>query len=243
MLRVKNLGKTDIFSTCKAHWCLKNSYNCNVLEYLLIPLIYQFCLKALCPVLIGIILKCPLCSCLGGERKQLALMWLGLICVYLQIQSVAHALDPSLSNMTGWAFYDIDLEDYRGDCAAYWGPRKKFGGKKAAAYYRLKMAAALAKADLRDKGSSPDSTNFTNDPQYALILWHSMNCWIHLRQGPINACFGKQVFHNGTYKTMPKEMFLWSKRKCTYVLCNVDKWVRISTRNGLCLSRRTQQRE
>ncbi|XP_077541053.1 uncharacterized protein LOC144153275 [Haemaphysalis longicornis] len=83
-----------------------------------------------------------------------------------EIQSVAHALDPSTSNMFGWAFFDIDLEDCHGECAAYWGPGKNSGRKEAAAYYRLKVAATLAKADLRDK----DAADVSNDPEYALVF-------------------------------------------------------------------------
>ncbi|XP_049528902.1 uncharacterized protein LOC125947702 [Dermacentor silvarum] len=58
-----------------------------------------------------------------------------------EIQSVAYSADPLVTARFGWAFYDVDLEDYGGDCGNYWRiERGTSRGSKAAAYYRLKNA-------------------------------------------------------------------------------------------------------
>ncbi|XP_037520682.2 uncharacterized protein LOC119397322 [Rhipicephalus sanguineus] len=56
----------------------------------------------------------------------------------VSVKNTAHSL---VAENFGWAFYDVDLEDYRGDCAVYWRiNRGASGDSKAAAYYRLKNA-------------------------------------------------------------------------------------------------------
>ncbi|KAH6929410.1 hypothetical protein HPB50_027448 [Hyalomma asiaticum] len=58
-----------------------------------------------------------------------------------QIQSVAHSADSLVAENFGWAFYDVDLEDYLGDCTLYWRVNHgKSQDSEAAAYYRLKKA-------------------------------------------------------------------------------------------------------
>ncbi|KAL1470374.1 hypothetical protein MTO96_040466 [Rhipicephalus appendiculatus] len=58
-----------------------------------------------------------------------------------EIVSVASTAHSLVAENFGWAFYDVDLEDYHGDCAVYWGlNRGTSRGSEAAAYYRLKNA-------------------------------------------------------------------------------------------------------
>ncbi|XP_072144654.1 uncharacterized protein [Dermacentor andersoni] len=64
-----------------------------------------------------------------------------------KMQSVAYSAAPSVIESLGWAFYDVDLEDYGGDCAAYWRVnRGTLRDSKTAAYYRLKYAVRQLRA-------------------------------------------------------------------------------------------------
>ncbi|XP_070395497.1 uncharacterized protein [Dermacentor albipictus] len=76
-----------------------------------------------------------------------------------EIQSVTYSADPLLTERFGWAFYDVDLEDYGGDCEAYWhvnGGTSK--DSKAAAYYRLKNAVRQLNALSNRKPAVPKVT-------------------------------------------------------------------------------------
>lgn len=58
-----------------------------------------------------------------------------------EIMSVAFTALSLVDEKFGWAFYDVDMEDIRGDCVVYWGlNRRSSSGREAAAYYRLKNA-------------------------------------------------------------------------------------------------------
>ncbi|XP_077488957.1 uncharacterized protein LOC144099489 isoform X3 [Amblyomma americanum] len=75
-----------------------------------------------------------------------------------EIQSVEYALDPSVARTAGWAFYDLDLEDYHGDCASYWSPSSgDSDGNESVAYYRLKHAVRQVMALRAARSSHPDS--------------------------------------------------------------------------------------